>query len=238
MAYTAYDVAKQILTVRNYRVLPMDALCELPRDVLSAILWSMAEWRDPADIEPLLEMGANPHEEHEGFTVLEQFVQGHDGYYRNGTPDNISQVEMGLKVLAKFGVTRADIKRDWILSNCEFIINKSAYLREFFGFETPVRVNFFYHAPRGVMLIPGRTFETVEEAVQTLPAMTHCDQYVAVLEFKGEVTRYLVTKRAGPLEVIPMERKPGWTKNQEMVSNIVNFVMARDDYPTLPCEDE
>jgi hypothetical protein len=47
-----------------------------------------------------------------------------------------------------------------------------------------------------------------------------------------------VTKGAGSLAVIPMENKPGWTKQQELVSNIVNFVMGNDEYPFLVCEDD
>jgi hypothetical protein len=33
-----------------------------------------------------------------------------------------------------------------------------------------------------------------------------------------------------------MESKPGWTKEQERVSNIVNFVMGNDEYPTIVSE--
>ena len=30
----------------------------------------------------LIVMGANPRERNQGFTVLDSFVQGHDGYWR------------------------------------------------------------------------------------------------------------------------------------------------------------
>lgn len=234
--YTAYDIARQIVQIRNYQECHVSGLCELPTDVLSAFLWLTAEWREVEEIESLIKMGANPHEEHEGFTVLEQFLQGHDGSWRNRS--DIIMVEEGVKMLAKHGVTRADLKHDWVLSNCEEIINNSNYLREFFGFEPPERVKFYWHLPRAEKLeeCPA-TFKDVDEGVKTLTCMTNHDQYIAVLEYQGQVTRYLVTKRAGLLAVIPMDSKPGWSKEQEMISNIVNFATARDEYPTLPCEE-
>ena len=81
-------------------------------------------------------------------------------------------------------------------------------------------------------------FHTIPQAVSHLRKLTDLDQYIAILEHNGEVTRYLVTKEAGVLAVIPMESNPGWNKGQAMVSNIVNFVMANEEYPTLPCEDD
>jgi hypothetical protein len=238
--YTAYEVANQILQMRDYREVPVEAFGELPRDVLSALLWSLAEWRDLADLEPLLEMGANPHEEHDCYTVLEMFILGHDGYFRTGTPENISNVEEGVKLLVKFGVTRADFKHEQLLSTCDDIIKNSEYLCGFLGTELSDRVKFYYHLPRAEKLEEvGRTdFIDIDSAVKVLPTLTSHDQYIAVLEHKGKVTRYLVTKDSGPLAVIPMEPMPGWTKRQNMVSNIVNFVFGRDEYPTLPCEND
>lgn len=129
-SYTTYDVAKQLVQIRNYHELPVPALVELPTDVLSAFLWLTAEWRNIAEMESLIKMGANPQEEHNGFTVLEQFLEGHDGYWRN---DLVApMVEEGVKMLTKYGVTRADIKHDYILSNCEEIISNSQYLHDFF----------------------------------------------------------------------------------------------------------
>lgn len=234
--YTSYDVAQQLVQIRNYRELHVSGFAELPPDVLSAFLWLTTEWRRVDEMETLIQMGANPHEEHKGFTVLEQFLQGHDGGWRNR--NSVQGVEEGVKMLAKHGVTRADLKHEWILSNCDEIITNSEYLSGFFGIEAPGRVKFWYHLPRAEKLEQSpQTFKDVTEGVQTLTCLTNYDQYIAVLEHQGEVMRYLVTKKAGPLAVIPMEPKPGWTKEQDMVSNIVNFAMARDSYPTLPCED-
>lgn len=235
--YTPYDVAHHILQMRSYTKLSVDGFAELPTEVLSAILHQTAEWRNVDEIETLLKMGANPHETHEGFTVLENFIQGHDGYWRD--KDSVKTTEAGVKMLAKYGVTDADLKHPWILRNCEEIIQNSDYLATFFKVEIP-RVKFYYHQPRSDKLEHTTLhFTTVEEVVKTLPCLTNYKQYVAVVEEKGEVWRYLVSKGCGPLEVIPLADKPGWTEKKETLSNIVNFVMGRtDEYPTLPCEDE
>lgn len=235
--YTSYDLAHHILQMRSYTKLSVDGFAELPTEVLSAILHQTAEWRDVYDMETLIKMGANPHETHGGFTVLENFIQGHDGYWI--CRDRVKEVEDGVKMLTKYGVTDADLKHPWILSKCKDIIDNSEYLRDFFGIETPERVKFYWHLPRAEKIKESPiTFKDVEEGVKTLHCLTDHDQYIAILEYKGVVTRYLVTKKAGPLQVIPMEHKPGWTKEQAMVSNIVNFVMARDELPYLVCEDE
>jgi len=228
--YTPYDVAHHILQIRNYVNISVDGFVELPTDVLSAFLQLTAEWRDVAEMETLLKMGANPHETHEGFTVLENFIQGHDGYWRD--KDSVKTTEAGVKMLAKYGVTDADLKHPWILRNCEEIIQNSDYLSEFFKVEKP-RVKFYFHAPRAKKLTESpMTFKDVADAVKTLHCMTDMDQYVAVLEYQGEVTRYLVTKGAGTLSVIQME-----SKEQERLTNIVNFVSGIDKLPMIVGED-
>jgi hypothetical protein len=131
--YTSYDVARQLMQVRNYVQLDVDGFAEIPADVLSAFLHQTAEWRNVDEMETLIKMGANPHETHEGFTVLEMFIQGHDGYWRG--KDSVEKVEEGVKMLTKYGVTREDLTHQWILSNCEDIINNSEYLATFFKVE-------------------------------------------------------------------------------------------------------
>ena len=128
--YTAYDVARQIIQIRNYVKIPVSGFAELPTDVLSAILYETAEYRDVDEMETLIKYGANPHETRERFTVLENFIQGHDGYWRD--KDSVEKVEAGLKMLAKYGVTEADLNHSWILINCEDIIKNSEYLSTFF----------------------------------------------------------------------------------------------------------
>jgi len=229
--YTPYDVARQLLQIRNYLELHASGFVELPTEVLSAILHQTAKWRNIREMEMLIQMGANPHEIHEGFTVLEMFIQGHDGYWRD--KDSVKTVEDGVKMLAKYGVTDADLKHPWIMNNCGEIIQNSEYLSEFFKVEKP-RVKFYFHAPQAKKLKESpMTFKDVADAVKTLHCMTDLDQYVAVLEYQGEVTRYLVTKGAGSLSVIPME-----SKEQERVRNIVNFVLGTHKLPMIVGEDE
>ena len=235
--YTAYDVARQLIQIRNYVNISVDGFAEIPTEVLSAFLQLTAEWRDVAEMETLLKMGANPHETHEGFTVLEMFIQGHDGYWRD--KDSVKTTEAGVKMLAKYGVTDADLKHPWILRNCEEIIKNSEYLSTFFKVEIP-RVKLYYHLPgAGELTLMDRTFDTVDEVVKSLHVLTSLTQYIAVIEYQCTVTRYLVSKGCGIMEVIPLADKPGWTEKKETLSNIVNFVMGNtDEYPTLPCEDE
>ena len=236
--YTPYDVARQLIQIRNYVELSVSGFAEIPTDVLSAILQLTAEWRDVDEMETLIKYGANPHETHEGFTVLEMFLQGHDGYWCG--KDSVGTVEDGVKMLAKYGVTDADLKHPWILSNCDEIIKNSEYLSTFFKVkEAAPRVKVYHHLPRAEELtLMEHTFDTVDEVVKSLPGLTSLTQYIAVIEDQGTVTRYLVSKGCGLLEVIPMENEPGWSAKQEMVGNIVNFVMGRDDHPMLPCEEE
>ena len=230
MSYTAYDVARQILQIRNYVELHASGFAELPKDVLSAMLNLTAEWRDVQEMELLIKMGADPHERHNGFTVLENFIQGHDGGWRG--KDDVNDVEDGVKMLTKYSVTREDLSHSWILSNCEEIIKNSEYLSTFFGVSTD-RVKFYFHAPRAEKLTESKmTFKDVEDAVKTLHCMTDLDQYVAVLEYRGDVSRYLVTKGCGHLSVIPME-----SKEQERIANIVNFVSGTDKLPTIVCDE-
>jgi hypothetical protein len=180
-------------------------------------------------METLIKMGANPRETHQGFTVLEMFVQGHDGCLRH--EDSVKTVEGGVKMLSKYGVTDKDLTHHWILSNCEDIIKNSDYLSTFFKVEIP-RVKLYYHLPGAKELtLMERAFDTVEGVVKALPVLTSLTQYIAVIEHQGNVTRYLVSKGCGLLEVIPMENEPG--AKQEMLSNIMNFVAGRDNLPTI-----
>ena len=232
--YTAYEVAQQLVQIRNYATFSMAGVVELPKDVLSALLWKTAEYRNVPELESLIKMGADPHERHGGFSVLEMFVQGHDGYWCDAK--HVKDVEEGVKMLSKYGVTCEDLTHQWILSNCAEIIKNSEYLSTFFKVEL---VKLYYHPPRAETLtLNPKKFLTVDEVLKDLPNMTTYPQYIAVIEYRGTVTRYLVSKGCGTLEVIPMEDKPGWTQKQEMLSNLVNFVVRNDEFPTLPCEED
>ncbi len=81
-----------------------------------------------------------------------------------------------------------------------------------------------------------RHFATARYSITQLPT---AHQYIAIIECEGRVTRYLVTKGAGPLEVIPMEdEEKGWTEKKKMVSEVINFVMGNHEMPPVPGEDE
>lgn len=95
----------------------------------------------------------------------------------------------------------------------------------------------YWHLPQAnevTHAAEGCTFEEARKWI--LHIAPHVKQYVAIIQHVGIVTRYLVTKGAGIFEVIPMESK--WNKEQEMLSNILNFVTANDELPLLPGEDE
>jgi hypothetical protein len=236
MAYSAYDIARQIQQMSQYHVIPVFSFVELPKDVLSALLWLRAEWRNVGEMEHLIKMGADPRENDEGYTVLERFLEGHDGYWLDA--ERVLEVEVGVKMLARYGVTHSDVLHSATLNRCNELIRASEYLCTFFKVPFP-SVKVHYHLPGTIKLEPiAKTYNTVDEAVADLKCLTKHDQYVAVIEDHGDVTRYLVTKNAGPLALIPMERAPGWSEQQNMVSNIVNFVMGRFENPTLPCEED
>lgn len=131
--YTAYDVAHHILQIRNYVSVPVLGFVELPKDVLSALLWLSAEWRNVDDMENLIKMGADVHEMHQGFTVLDNILQGHDGNWRVMTETNVKQVEDSVKMISSYGVTGKDLIKPWILSNCKDMIENSEYLCNFFS---------------------------------------------------------------------------------------------------------
>ena len=131
--YTAYDVAHHILQIRNYVSVPVLGFAELPKDVLSALLWLSAEWRNVDEMENLIKMGADVYEMHQGFTVLDNIIQGHDGNWRVMTETNVKQVEDSVKMISSYGVTGKDLTKPWILSNCKDIIENSEYLCNFFS---------------------------------------------------------------------------------------------------------
>ena len=102
---------------------------ELPRDILSALLWESAEWRDVSKMDTLIRMGADPHQTYEDFSVLEMFMHGHDGYWRH--KNSVEIVEQGVKMLSEHGVSSHDIHNPKLLENISEIIDNSEYLKSF-----------------------------------------------------------------------------------------------------------
>ena len=143
-SYSAYDVAKQILQIRNYVEVHVSGFTELPTDVLTALLHLTAEWRNLQEMETLIQMGADPHYRRGGFSVLENFIQGHDGYWIG--KDRAKEVEDGVKMLVKYGVTRDDLVHLGILKNCRELIQNSEYLSEFFEIQTKYLPEYFEQA--------------------------------------------------------------------------------------------
>lgn len=85
-------------------------------EVNTAGLLQMAEWRDAKVIEMFLKNGANVNgetEDEDGFSVLEQVLQGHDAYWCGKDHWNLDVFE----VLAKYKVDRR-ISHDWIVDQC------------------------------------------------------------------------------------------------------------------------
>jgi hypothetical protein len=98
----------------------------------------------------------------------------------------------------------------------------------------------YWHEPGADEVIYYGSYETFAEARNSLALLdTGMAQYVAIIEFDGEVKRYLVSKGCGPMEVVPMENEEqGWTEKKRMLSELVNFVMATHEMPPVPGEDE
>lgn len=96
----------------------------------------------------------------------------------------------------------------------------------------------YYHLPGAEQIeSTGVSFLTLEDAMKNLTVMAPHNQYIVII--KGpSVSRYLVSKGCGVMEIIPMENKPGWSDKQQMLSNIVNFVMASEELPVLSCEED
>lgn len=229
--YTSYDVAKQLVQIRNYHELPAPALVELPTDVLSAFLWLTAEWRQVNEMKELIQTGANPHEEHDGFTVLEQFLQGHDGYWRG--KNDIPQVEEGVKMLFEYGVTCGDVKHEWILSNCSELITNSEYLSGFFGFkrETPYEVWWF--DPNAEILIKQGAFDQDPVATDMWRGVP-VEQFIYIVKKDGKYKRYIITRGFGDATVIPLSERPNV---QKKLSWLTTTLMGGLDGPYAPGEE-
>ena len=232
--YTAYDIAKQLRQIRNNRPFDVSGFAELPEDVLSAFLWLTAEWRQVNEMKELLQMGANPHEEHEGLTVLEMFLQGHDGTWRCKSPSNTSETEAGVKMLFEYGVTCGDVKHDWILSNCSEIINNSEYLRNFFGYERVAPYEVWWFKPGSEKLTKRGEF-SVDPVVACRWVDIPAEQFIYIVKKDGKYKRYIITKGFGDATVIPLTETPNV---QKKLSWLTTTLMGGLDGPYAPGEDD
>ena len=80
-----------------------------------------------------------------------------------------------------------------------------------------------------------RAVGTVTERDPRNPAIKE-EQYMAVFKQGSKVWRYFVTRETGPFEVISLNEEDPDVFHKRL-SNIVNVVMARVDYPTFPDEE-
>lgn len=97
----------------------------------------------------------------------------------------------------------------------------------------------YWHLPGAEQVKYWDEFGHFATALYSITQIPDVNQYIGIIECQGRVTRYLVTKGAGSLEVIPMEdEKKGWTEKKKMVSEIVNFVMGNHELPLLPVEED
>lgn len=93
-----------------------------------------------------------------------------------------------------------------------------------------------YHLPGGDDITFAASYDNFDDAFEHAKTNIQLDQYVALIrdDTIQDVSRYMITPGCGPLSCISMQ---GGGFNKKL-SNIVNFVMAVEELPTLPCEEE
>lgn len=125
--------AKELMFLHHENFIPVSKLfLNKNQKVLDEALMIAAEWRDVEDMRELVKLGANPHYvEDQGFSVLERTLEGHDGYWR--TKAYVETAEDAVVFLELKGVTKEEIRHNWIISNCSELIEGSLYLQSFFG---------------------------------------------------------------------------------------------------------
>jgi hypothetical protein len=94
---------------------------------------------------------------------------------------------------------------------------------------SPSSYSLYWRLPRSKESILAGEFDHLSTARDAVAEIQNgVRQYIAIIKHNGKVRRYLVSRGCGDLTVIPMHNAPGWTEKQETLSNIVNFVMARE----------
>jgi hypothetical protein len=94
----------------------------------------------------------------------------------------------------------------------------------------------YYHRPGGDKITFAAEYDNFDDAFEHAKTKIQLGQYVALIEDDTipYVSRYLITPGCGDLACISMD---GGGFNEKL-SNVVNFVMASEELPTLPCEDD
>jgi hypothetical protein len=107
---------------------------------------------------------------------------------------------------------------------------------EYMSESQPLSVHVYYHLPGAEEVTFAESYDNFEDARSHAETKIALEQYVAIIKDDnvGLISRYLFTPGCGPLSCLPME---GGGYNKKL-SNIVNFVMASEELPAIPGEDE
>ena len=107
---------------------------------------------------------------------------------------------------------------------------------EYMSERQPSSLHVYYHLPGSDKIIFAADCDNFENAFSHAETKIPEEQYVAIIKDDNLnlISRYMFTPGAGPLSCISMQA-PNLNKK---LSNIVNFVMAVEELPTLPGEDE
>ena len=174
-------------------------LCKLfsnqNQNVINEGMMIAAEWRDLHAMEKFCNsMGADPHYVNkDGFSVLETVLQGHDGYWR----EDVESAKQALLFLKLLGVTRKDIRHDWIIEQCcDLYMFKDKWIKDFL---CPSEFEAWWHKPGDSKLnsLGEYQFDPREaDEWKKVPA----DQFIYVVKGKY-INRYIVTKGLGFAEI-------------------------------------
>jgi hypothetical protein len=116
------------MEMRNFNPIPIEYLELFPQEVLSALLWHSAQWRNIDEMEALIKMGAKVNETHQGKSVLDKYMIGTEK--AKWWTKKVDHIEKGVRMLAGYGVTGEDVKDRSSLDR--EVIGRSEYLTEFF----------------------------------------------------------------------------------------------------------
>ena len=95
--------------------------------IINAGLMVLAEFRCHELMETMIKMGANVHDTHNGYSILELVLSG-IGYDER---KKVKEMVACVKILRKHGVTARDVTHDAVKEYCVEYSRKSAFIRSF-----------------------------------------------------------------------------------------------------------
>jgi hypothetical protein len=95
----------------------------------------------------------------------------------------------------------------------------------------------YYHTPGSETVTFAVGLPSEEEALEYAEMEIDEEQYIAIVKNGDEVKRYFITPGWGALTIVPMDPPKGKPFNKKL-SNLINFVMAVEELPSVPGEDE